>query len=150
MQVLRALTALQDSSPQPVRLADDQLMGMLVCSLAMLAALNPIQPPRRRSDPPQPVSAQVHCSRWAWGRHVLILIVPFCLLAPFWSNQTAALTLCRVGAWLEPSGQSCMQAATLATVRELCSSGNSGHTHCYSSILAWNVSAQQSETFQAS
>ena len=62
MQVLRALTALQDSSPQAVKLPDDQLICMLVCSLAMLAALHPIQPPRRRTDPPHPISAQVNSS----------------------------------------------------------------------------------------
>lgn len=64
VQVLRALTSLEDSTPQPVRLADDQLISMLVCSLAMLAALNPIQPPRRRTDTPQPMSTQVHCSAY--------------------------------------------------------------------------------------
>ena len=59
VQVLRALTALEESSSQPISLANDQLIRMLVCTLAMLAALNPIQPPRRRNDPPRPEPAQV-------------------------------------------------------------------------------------------
>lgn len=76
VQVLRALTSLEESTPQQVRLADDQLICMLVCSLAMLAALNPIQPPRRRTDTTQPTSTQVHCSA-----HQLAAthpVVPFC------------------------------------------------------------------------
>ncbi|KAL3140251.1 hypothetical protein ABBQ38_004522 [Trebouxia sp. C0009 RCD-2024] len=58
LQVLRALTSLEQSISQPIRLANDQLIRMLVCTLAMLAALNPIQPPRRRSDPLQPAPPQ--------------------------------------------------------------------------------------------
>ncbi|KAL3153844.1 hypothetical protein ABBQ32_013419 [Trebouxia sp. C0010 RCD-2024] len=58
LQVLRALTSLEESVCQPIRLANDQLIRMLVCTLAMLAALNPIQPPRRRKDPRQPAPPQ--------------------------------------------------------------------------------------------
>lgn len=58
MQVLRALTALDESGPEGSSLASEpQLTCMLVCTLAMLAALNAIQPPRRRSQPPQQTPA---------------------------------------------------------------------------------------------
>ena len=58
MQVLRALTALDESSAQHSSLAEGQLLPMLVCTLAMLAALNPIQPPRRHSKALQASSGQ--------------------------------------------------------------------------------------------
>ena len=120
MQVLRAWTALQDSSPQSVRLNDDQAICMLVCSLAMLAALKSIQPPRRRTDPPQPMSAQVQQSMWVLENACVHVVIPFLsLLVSFPTSQLAAVTSCQEGSWLEPCGQSCMQVVKLATTYEL-------------------------------
>lgn len=53
MQVLRALTAQEESASKQESISEKQLITMLTIILAMLAALNPIQPPRRPTAPAQ-------------------------------------------------------------------------------------------------
>ena len=53
MQVLRALTAQEESASKQELISEKQLITMLTVILAMLAALNPIQPPRRPTAPAQ-------------------------------------------------------------------------------------------------
>lgn len=53
MQVLRALTAQEESASKQDLISEKQLITMLTIILAMLAALNPIQPPRRPTAPAQ-------------------------------------------------------------------------------------------------
>ncbi|DBA95944.1 TPA: hypothetical protein ACH3X1_001465 [Trebouxia sp. C0004] len=63
LQVLRALTAQDEAEKIQDGLPQDQLITLLTLALAMLAALNPIQPPRRHAKTTQqPGSTQAEPS----------------------------------------------------------------------------------------
>ncbi|KAA6426675.1 MAG: maternal effect embryo arrest 50 [Trebouxia sp. A1-2] len=63
MCVLRALTAQDEAEKRQDGIPKDQLITLLTLALAMLAALNPIQPPRRHATPTQqPASTQAQPS----------------------------------------------------------------------------------------
>lgn len=61
--MLRALTAQVEPEKKQDGIPQDQLITLLTLALAMLAALNPIQPPRRHAKPnQQPASTQAQPS----------------------------------------------------------------------------------------
>ncbi len=61
--MLRALTAQDEAEKKQDGIPQDQLITLLTLALAMLAALNPIQPPRRHANPTQqPASTQAQPS----------------------------------------------------------------------------------------
>ncbi len=63
MQVLRALTAHDEAEKKQDGIPQDQLITLLTLTLAMLAALNPIQPPRRHTNATQqPANTQAQPS----------------------------------------------------------------------------------------
>ncbi len=64
--MLRALTAQDEAEKKQDGIPQDQLITLLTLTLAMLAALNPIQPPRRHAKPTQqPASIQAEPSSMA-------------------------------------------------------------------------------------